>query len=224
MHFQIPRLRTMARHALPNVVEGTVVPVAIFLVSLRLLGVWGAMTLGLVWSYGAIAFRLSTRRRVPGLLLLGSATLTARTIVAMASGSVFVYFLQPTLGTVLVATAFLLSVPIRRPLAERLAHDFLPLPADFLADGHVKRFFLRISLLWAFTQFANASIALWLLVTQSVSTFVVARTATSMVLTGTAIGVSTLWFRRTMHRHGILVARAARHDPAPNPHPERRDR
>ena len=206
-HFEIPRLPALARHALPNLVEGTLIPVVVFMVTLRLVGVWGALLAGLCWGYGAIGWRLASRRRIPGILLLGVATLTARTVVAFATGSVFVYFLQPTLGTALVAAAFLVSVTIKRPLAERLAHDFLPLPPGLLANTHVRRFFLRVSLLWAFTGLANVTITLWLLLSQSIGTFVIARSATSLVLTGSAIAVSTLWFLRSMRRHGVLVGR-----------------
>lgn len=207
-HIEIPSLRRFARHALPNLIEGTLLPLAAFLLALRLVGVGGAMAAGLTVSYGAIAARLLTRRRVPGVLLLGALTLTARTALAVASGSVFVYFLQPTLGTAIVAAAFLLSVPFGRPLAQRLAHDFCPLPPDVFANGHVRRFFVQISLLWAFMQFANASVALWLLVSQSLTTFVVAKTLVSWLSTITAIALSTIWFHRSMRRNGIRVVRA----------------
>ncbi|HYV59528.1 MAG TPA: VC0807 family protein [Acidimicrobiia bacterium] len=208
-HFEMPRLRTLARHAAPHVIEGTVVPLALFLLTLHFLGVWGAVLIGLGWTYIAVARRLVMRQRIPGILLLTAATLTARTVVAMASGSVVVYFLQPTLGTALVAAAFLLSVPLGRPLAERLARDFCPIPSGVLAHAPVRRFFLQISLLWAFTQLANATVTLWLLLSQSLATFLVAKTLVSWGLTGGAIVVSTLWFRRSMRRHGILAPRRA---------------
>jgi hypothetical protein len=206
-HFEIPRLRTLARHAAPHVVEGTVVPLALFLLTLHFLGVWGAVLIGLGWTYAAVARRLVMRQRVPGILLLTAATLTARTVVAMVSGSVVVYFLQPTLGTALVAGAFLLSVPLGRPLAERLARDFCPIPSGVLAHAPVRRFFLQISLLWAFTQLANATLTVWLLFSQSLATFLVAKTLVSWGLTGSAIVVSTIWFRRSMRRHGVLAPR-----------------
>lgn len=214
VHFEIPKLRTLARHAIPNVIEGTVIPVGVFLLTLRFLGVWGAVAAGLVWAYGNIARRVVTRRRVPGILVLGALTLTARSLLAASTGSTFIYFLQPTLGTALVAFAFLLSVPLGRPLAQRLAADFCPIPADVLADHRVRRFFLRISLLWAFTQFANAGITIWLLVSQSVGTYVVAKTFLSMSLTGGAIAVSAFYFHRSMTRHGILQRRGGETVPA----------
>jgi hypothetical protein len=177
---------------------------------LHFVGVWGAVLVGLGWTYAAVARRLLTGRPVPGILVLSAVTLTARTIIAMASGSVVIYFLQPTLGTALVAGAFLLSVPLGRPLAQRLARDFCPIPEGVLANSHVRQFFRRVTLLWAVTQLANASVTLWLLLSESLATFLVAKTLVSWGLTSGAIVVSTIWFKRSMTRHGILTRRAAR--------------
>ncbi len=196
--FQIPSPRMLAGRALPHVLEGTLVPLVLFYGGLRLLGLWGALIAALAWSYAAVLRRIVLRQRVPGMLLLGVAAVTARAAVALATGSVFVYFLQPTLGTVLVAGAFLVSVPLRRPLAERLAADFLPLPPSLLTRPRVHRFFLRISLLWAFVFLANAGVALWLLVSQPIAVFLVGKTAASAVLMVAAVAVSTLSFRRCL--------------------------
>jgi len=204
-HMEIPDLRTVLRHAVPRFVEGTLVPLVLFLVFLRVAGVWGAMIAGLAWVYTAIIVRACTRRRIPGILLLGALTLTARTVVAGLAGSVVVYFLQPSLATMLIAAAFLLSVPLDRPLAGRLAADFCPLPSEMHANMHVRRFFRQISLLWAFTQTANAGITIWLLFTQSLSTFVLAKSIMSPMMTVTAVVVSALWFKRSMRRNGITV-------------------
>jgi hypothetical protein len=202
---EIPRLRAMARHALPNLVEASLVPLVVFYGALWLVGVWGGLVAALVWSYAAIARRLVTGTPVPGLLVLGAVGLTARTIVAAISGSVFIYFLQPTLTTVLVAGVFLASVPAGRPLAERLAGDFCPLPDAFTGSAPVRRFFARITVLWAFVQLANAGLSMWLLVTQPVGTYYVAKTAGSWLLTGGAILASTLYFKWSMRRHGITI-------------------
>lgn len=214
LRIEIPSLRALARHALPNIVEGTVLPLAVFLVALKIAGVWGAMAAGLAFSYGLIARRLLTGRRVPGVLLIGALTLTARTLLSLASGSVFVYFLQPSLGTALVATTFLLSVAVKRPLAQRLAHDFCPFEPEVFGNRHVTEFFRQISLLWSFTQFANAAVTIWLLLSQSLTTYVVASRFVSLGLTTTAITLSTLWFRHSMARHGILVARRVQNSAA----------
>jgi intracellular septation protein A len=204
---EIPRLWAIAVHAAPRVVEGTLVPLGLFFVAYRLVGVWGALAAGLAWTYGALAVRLVQRRRVPGVLLLGALTATVRLGLALATDSVFVYFLQPTLGTALVGSAFLLSFAAGRPLAERLAHDFCPLPDSFTGHPHVRRFFLRVSLLWAAVFLANAALTLWLLLSQPLTTFVLAKPFVSFGLTAAGIACSTLWFHRSMRRHGLLARR-----------------
>ncbi len=205
VHMEIPDLRTVVRHALPRFLEGTVVPLAIFLVGLRVLGPSGAMAGGLVWVYSAIAIRCALRRKIPGILLLGAVTLTARTTVALLAHSMVVYFLQPSLATMLVAGAFLLSVPLDRPLAGRLAADFCPLPVEMHTNTHVRRFFRHVSLLWAVAQGLNAGLTIWLLFSQSIGAYVVLRSVVSSGVTIAAIAASTIWFKRSMARHGIVV-------------------
>ena len=192
----IPRLAALARYATPHLLEATLIPLGLFYGGLQLLGLWGALLAALLWSYTSLLRRLVTRRRVPGILMLSIVGLTARTALALVTGSAFLYFLQPTVGTGLVASVFLGSVLLGRPLALRLAADFLPLPEALLAHQGVRRFFLRVSLLWAAVFLANAGISLWLLVSQSLATFLWTRTVASVTLTCLAIAVSTFWFRR----------------------------
>jgi hypothetical protein len=218
MTFEIPRLRAMARHALPGIMEATVVPLVLFYVAMWSLGVWGALAASVGWSYLAIAARLVGRRRIPGILVLGSVAMTARALVAAVSGSVFVYFLQPSLGTILVAGAFLASVPVGAPLAGRLAADFCPLPLEMTDHPRVRVFFARVSLLWGFVYLTNAALTLWLLFNESLGTFLILKTVGSSALTATAIAVSTTWFIRSMRANGIQVVRtprATRVAPAP---------
>jgi hypothetical protein len=197
----------LLRHAAPRVFEGAIAPVAVFLLALHFLGVVGAIVAGLGFAYGIIGWRLLTRRRVPGLLVIGAVSLTARSALAIASGSIFVYFLQPTLGTALVATVFLASVGAGRPLAGRLARDFCPIPDHVATTVPMRRFFTQITLLWAVTQLLNAAVAMWLLLSQSVGVFVVTRTVSSITLSALAVTLSVLWFRRSMSDHVAFAPR-----------------
>src|SRR5437868_2253571 len=154
----LPAPRAFLRHALPSLVESTVGPVALFYAMLSLLGLRGALLATVAFAYVALARRVVTGRPVPGMLVLACALLTVRTALAMATGSAFVYFLQPTLGTFLVAGAFLISVPAGRPLAERLAQDFCPLDPALLRQPWVRKSFLRVSLLWTSVFLSNATL------------------------------------------------------------------
>ena len=58
----------------------------------------------------ATAWRMVTKRRMSALLMLTMVGLSVRTAVAFASGSTFLYFLQPVLNNTVVALLFLLSL------------------------------------------------------------------------------------------------------------------
>src|SRR5947207_10453932 len=208
-HFQIPRLRTLASHALPAMIESSLIPLVLFYVTMWAAGLWVALIVALLWSYGAILRRLITGAHIPGLLLIGAVGLTARTVLAFLTGSVLIYFLQPVLSTVGIAGVFLLSVPYGKPIAERLAADFCPFPEGMLKRPPLRRFFARITLLCAFVQLTNAAMTLWLLFTRSVGTYMILKTVMSLTLTGLALAVSTIYLKLSMRRHGIMAARAA---------------
>ena len=202
---ELPSARAALRHSLPALVEGVVAPFALFYVVLVTAGVTGACLAGLGWSYLALVRRLVRRERVPAVLVLGAVTLSFRTGVTLATGSTFLYFAQPTAGTALLALVFLGSAVARRPFIEHLAGDFCPLDPAVVARPAVRRFFIRLSLLWAFVLLANAGCVMWLLLTTSLHAFVIARALVSWVLTGGTIGISVAWFVRSMRRADIEV-------------------
>jgi hypothetical protein len=192
----LPPLRTMAWHALPRLIEGAVIPTLLFLGLLHLGGRWVAIAGALGWSTLVIVTRLALGRRVPTIVLIGVGALALRTALAFAAHSSFIYFLQPTVGTATVGLCFLLSAMAGRPLVLRLARDFCPLPDDVMSHGHLRRFFLGISVLWGVVQLLNAALTLWLLLSQSLGTFMVLRTTMAHTLTIGAIAISVVWFRR----------------------------
>lgn len=201
----MPSPRDFVKHALPSLLESTIVPGALFYVVLLTAGFRGAVLAALAWSYLAAGRRVMRRERLPALLVLGIVLLTARTAISFATGSAFLYFVQPTVGTALVALLFGASALVRRPIIERLALDFCPLDPDLMARPFVRRFFLRLSLLWSVVLLTNAGFVLWLLFVTSIKAFVVERALVSWVLTGGGIVLSTLWFVRTMRGAGISV-------------------
>jgi hypothetical protein len=201
----LPPFRDLVRRTAEHVLEATIVPMALFYPILVMIGLRWALVAALGWSYAAIIRRLMTGQRLSGLLVMAAVLFTARTAIAFATGSVFIYFLQPTLGTFLVAALFLISVPMGHPLAERLAHDFCALPESLIANVRVKKFFLRISLLWAFTYLINGAMTLYLLMGSSLSTYLVLRHVVSLTLLVGAITVSSLYFFRSLRHEGIVL-------------------
>jgi hypothetical protein len=204
--FELPRFRVLLRHALPRFVEGVIAPVAVFYLALLLLGQGGAVAVAVLWVFGGIALRLVRRGPVPGTLMLAALGVSARAVLALGTGNPKLFFLQPTLGTLLVGTVFLASVPLGRPMAQKVATDLVPLPDAFLAHDRVRRFFLRVSLLWALVFFANAVFSLWLLWHESLETFLWLRTSAVGLAWVGAGAVTLLGFRRIVDRVGSEIA------------------
>lgn len=205
----IPSLTSLVRKGLPGIVESALVPLAIFYVALWTFGMWGALIAALAWAYLAILRRVIRKEPLPGLAILGALALTTRTALSMFTGSVILYFLQPSVGTALVGLAFLVSIGSARPLIQRLAADFLPVPSAFFEDPSVKEFFKRISPIWAAAMLANAAITTWMLFAMPISFFLAARTVVSASIIG-AVGAYSIWALRRLLKPSTPAVRPSR--------------
>jgi len=208
MTAELPRLRSIGRQAVPNVIECTLIPTLIFSVGLHVSGFIPASIAALIWAYAMLIRRLRKGARIPGLLLLTTLGLSVRTAVAIASGSAFVYFLQPITATAVVGLTFLASSVTRNPLVDRLAKDFCPLDAETAARPGVRRLFRRLTVLWAGVNLLNATLTCWLLLTQPLSVFVAIKPVSALVITWTGVVATVLWALRVARQEGLRPARA----------------
>jgi hypothetical protein len=214
----LPHPRKALRHAFPVVLEGVLGPLVVFYLLLVLTGFRGALIAALTWSYLALGRRLLKGERVSMLLLFGTILITLRTVIAFVTGSAFIYFAQPTAGTVAISLALLVSALVGRPFTQRFAHDFCPMDPAIMSRPLVRRFFIRISVLWATVLMLNAGVVFWLLISSSLRSFVLERSAVTYGLTAIAIFFSISGFMTMMRRDGITVQwaknRAPQSDPA----------
>jgi hypothetical protein len=67
----------------------------------------------------------------------------------------------------------------------------------------MKRFFKRVSLLWAAVFLVNGATTLAVLATQTVGNFLVVSTAGSYSMVAVGIGLSLWWFHRSLAGEGI---------------------
>ena len=205
---ELPRLRAIARQAIPNLVECTLIPTVILSVGLHTLGFIGASIAALAWSYAMLGRRLVTKRRIPGLLMLTTLGLSVRTAVAVASGSAFIYFLQPITATAAVGLTFLFSAVTANPLVDRLAKDFCPLDPATAARPGVRRLFRRLTVLWALVNLVNATVTCWLLLTQPTSVFVAIKPLAALVVTWSGVLATVAWALRVARQEGLRHAAA----------------
>ena len=201
----LPPPRKALRHALPVVLEGVVGPLVLFYLLLNLTGFKGALIAALTWSYLALSRRLLKRERVSMLLLFGTILITLRTVIAFVTGSAFFYFAQPIAGTVVISLALLVAAVVGRPFTQRFVHDFCPMDPAMMRRPLVRRFFIRISVLWATVLMLNAGLVFWLLVSSSLRSFVLERSGVTYGLTAIAIFFSITRFMAMMRHDGITV-------------------
>jgi uncharacterized membrane protein len=140
--------------------------------------------------------------------------LTLRTALAISSGSAFLYLLQPIVTLFIVSAVFLGSVVASRPLVARMAHDFCPLTAEIAERWRIRRHFRNLTLLWAGLCFTNAGIALSLLLSMRVGTYLAVKPITTGAVTWTGVAVTVVWSVRVAQLEGIVGRRGRALQPA----------
>ncbi len=195
------------RHSGPAVVEATLIPTALFYAGWLTLGPLAAYAAALIWSFGVLGHRLRRGARVPGVLVLALLGLTVRTGLAVATGSTFLYFAQPIMGTSVVALLFLGSALTSRPFVARLAWDFYPLTPEIAARHRVRRLFRGLTLLWAGVCLVNAGAGAGLLLTLPASIYIPTKTAAALLITAAGVTATVLWSLRVARHEGLVARR-----------------
>jgi hypothetical protein len=141
-----------------------------------------ALAAALAWCYGTLSWRLAAKRACPALLWVTAIGLTAKTAVTVATGSTFIYFLQPAISETAIALLFV----------GRVASDFYPMTDEVAGRPRIKRLFWHLTLMWAVLCLGQAALTVWLLEKASMNTFVAARAGvtTTFAVVGAAVTVS----------------------------------
>lgn len=196
----LPRLTALAKQAVPRLLEGVVAPLAVFYVSMAVLGYKWALIAAAAYVYIGVGQRLVRRAKVPATMFVALLAITARTAVGFWTGSWVWYFIQPEIGTIFLSMVFLASVRLNRPLVQKLTLDYIHLPSAVLKHERVRRFFVRITLLWAFVLLANSTVSIWLALHETLGTFMLLRTSMVAAISGLAIVFSLFAFKRVLRR------------------------
>jgi hypothetical protein len=193
----------------PYLIEATVVPTALFYALGLSIGLTWAFVAAVAWTYSAVARRIVSGRRVPGLLVLACLGITLRTALYLLSGSTFVYFVQPILRTAVTGGCLAASVLIGRPLIARFASDFCPLGPDVEGRPAVLKLFRYLTLLWAGVNLIAAVVSLVLLLTVPTPVFVGTAALSGWIITSAGVVATVMASVRTAHREGLATAVAS---------------
>ena len=199
----MPPLRSMLGRIGSQIIEGTLIPAALFWGVLHLSGLVAALFTALGWCYLAIARRWVSGRALPAVLIVAALLFTTRTGIALAFHSTFVYLLTPTINAFVLAGAFLASAVVGRPLTERFAQDFVGLPPHITALVKVQRVLRHLCGVWAVANVINGWVALQLLVADRFDAVLLARSVLTPLLSAVAVLCCVLMGRRALRQEGI---------------------
>lgn len=192
----------VARH----LTEAVLIPIGLFYGIVVGFGLTAALIAALAWAWCAVGARVVRRTRPPVLLLAATGLSTLQVFITYLADSATAFFLQPTAATFAFAAALLLSLRLKRPLIQRLAHDFCPLPDDVVGSAPLRRFFHRLSLLWAAVLLVQAGMTLAMLLTIPTTISVPASTAASVPVFLVGLTLSYVWFRASLRRGGFVLS------------------
>jgi hypothetical protein len=208
-----PKLRRHAVVALREVLVATVIPLVVFALSQDRYGTTIAIAATASWTLGVTIIQALCRGRVSGLIILSLVMLSIKAASGLATGSSFMFFAVPCLGTAATGAMFAWSGRWKRPLLVRLARDVVPFLADHLSSGASRPFILRLGWTWGAAYLINAVASFLLLVFMPLHVFMVLHVLAGWSCTGLA-AVVTLFMAR---RHGPHLLQAVRRSKAAPP-------
>jgi hypothetical protein len=207
---ELDDLRPTLLRGLRLLLETAVVPTLLLYGCMLTVGAFPGLVAVLAWCGVTVAVRMVTVRRVPGTLLLVLTMLAARTGIALALSSVYVFLLQPIAGSMLMAVLFIGSALVGRPITLRLAQDFVHLPDRLVGDARVRRMFVQVSLLWGISRLLDAGMSLGVL-HFGITAGVFSRGVFSGLLTALSIGACAYFGWSRLHRiEGVTLRFGAR--------------
>jgi hypothetical protein len=199
-----PSFGGILRTGLPAFIREGFLPLGAFYVGLR----FGGLPLGIAASTVASAVVYLVERRAGRdalLVRLSLGFVIVQGVVGLAADSTTIYLAQPVLLTAAWGLAFVVSVPIRRPLAGALACAWYPFPRWFRETEPFKRVFGVESLVWGVYFFARSGIRLAALLYGSLEDFLLI-----VLLTGTPAMLALMVWSIRYAMRGL-----AESDPAP---------
>jgi hypothetical protein len=182
--------------ALPALLVATIIPLSLFYSVSAAAGMKAGIVASLAWAYLMLGRQILTTKRMSGLLLITSFTLTVRCVTWVIHQSTFTYFAVPVLETIGMGALFVVTLAMGRPLLVSLARDFVPSLGDHLSRDKHQRLVRHLSCVWGCVYLGSACTSAVLLMTQNIHWFLLLHQFSGWMWTGTGLTFSFLYGRR----------------------------
>jgi hypothetical protein len=200
---ELPRPVLLVRTAGVNLAESFGLPTGAYVLAAALAGrdagLWAM--LGVIWLTAA-ARKVATRS-VPSLVMISLVVLTIQTVAAIATGNLLIFLVHFPIANLCLCLLFAWTVRGNNPIAARLAAQVIGLYCPAVHQPRLNGFFRHVTMLWAGVFLVLAVSLGVLLATIPVTTYVPVWAATTVGLIAAGIGVSVLWLRSVLRKHGI---------------------
>jgi hypothetical protein len=204
LFLDLPPLRPALIDGVRLLCETIIAPTLIFALVDATSGLVAGLLASLAWCWLAVGIRWWRGKGTPGTLLLSTGMYTARTGVSLATASAFLYLAQPAMGSLVMAALFIGTCFASRPLALRLAHDFIHLPQHLLARSSVRRMFRDVTLIWGASRLIAGGLTL-LALFHSTALGLLTRGVGAPALTVVSVGACAWWGIRALRADGIRL-------------------
>lgn len=206
---ELPRPLRLMRTVAWNLAESAGIPVAAFALAASLGGRNAGILAGVAALWITAVARKLITGSVPGLLTISAIVLTVQSVIAVASGNLWIFLLHFPLANLCLCVLFARTARSSSPLCERLAAEVISLRQPQAHRQHLLRFFQDATKLWALIFLLLAACLGGLLATQTLPAFMLSSTVATVVLICAGTGVSVLWFRFVLRRLGLIIRFAA---------------
>lgn len=202
-HLELPRPLALIRTAGWNLTESVGLPIAAFA-----LGAWlGGREAGLIAGLAVIWITIGIRRlatgSITGLLMISAVVLTLQTVIALATGNLWIFLLHFPLANLCLCFLFARTARGPKPLCAKLAAEMIALRQPASCRDGLHRFFQRATLFWSGIFLALAACLGALLAIEPVPMFLLLSTVATASLIAAGTGASALWFRSVLRRLGL---------------------
>lgn len=206
---ELPRPLRLARMTAWNLAESAGIPIAAFILAAHLDGRNAGILAGVAALWITAGVRKLITGSVPGLLTISAIVLTVQSVVAVASGNIWIFLLHFPLANLCLSFLFARTARSSKPLCERLAAEVISLRQPSAYRHHLLRFFQDATKLWAVIFLLLAACLGGLLATQTTPAFLLSSTVATVALICAGAGASVVWFRFVLRRLGLSIRFAA---------------